>query len=58
MSKILDYNGLEHYDEKIKNYINEHGGADNIITINRLDEILSPEQLVKCKSGAIMCEID
>ena len=55
MSKILDYNGLEHYDEKIKNYINEHGGADNIITINSLDEILSPEQLAKCKSGAIMC---
>ena len=21
MSKILDYNGLEHYDEKIKNYL-------------------------------------
>ena len=58
MSKILDYNGLEHYDEKIKNYINEHGGADNIITINSLDEILSSEQLAKCKSGAIMCQID
>ena len=27
MSKILDYNGLEHYDEKIKNYINQHGGS-------------------------------
>ena len=25
MSKILDYNGLEHYDEKIKKYINQHG---------------------------------
>lgn len=26
MSKVLDYNGLEHYDEKIKEYIDEHGG--------------------------------
>ena len=36
MSKVLDYNGLGHYDEKIKNYINEHGGAEEAIVIKQL----------------------